>query len=54
MHLDPPKKEEELAEYMEMWQYNMRSLEAHGNEFKVAPVFNINALRMLMNGKVND
>ena len=54
MHPDPPKKEEELAEYVEMWQDKMRGLEAHGDEFKWAPVFKINALRMLMTGKVKE
>ncbi len=54
MHPEPPNKEEELAEYMEMWQDNMRRLEEHGVEFKLAPVFKINALRMLMTGKAKE
>ncbi len=29
MHPDPPKKEEDLAEHVEMWQDKMRRLEAH-------------------------
>ncbi len=33
MHPSPPKKEEELAEYVETWQDKMRRLEAHGEEF---------------------
>ena len=37
MHPDPPKREEELAEYVEMWQDKMRRLEAHGDEYKLAP-----------------
>ena len=32
----------------------MRRLEAHGDEFKLAPVFKINALRMLMAGKAKE
>ena len=51
MHPAPPKREQELAEHVEMWQDKMRRLEAHGDEFKLAPVFKINALRTLMIGK---
>ena len=54
MHPDPPKREEELAEYVEMWQDKMRRLEAHGDEYKLAPVFKTNALRMLMTGKAKE
>ncbi len=32
----------------------MRRLEAHGDEFKLAPLFKINALRMLMTGKTKE
>ncbi len=51
MNPSPPTKEEELAEYAEMWQDNMRRLEVHGEEFKFAPLFKINALRMLETGQ---
>ena len=51
MYPGPPKREEELAEHVEMWQDKIRRLEAHGEEFKLAPVFKINALRTLMIGK---
>ncbi len=54
MHLEQPRKEEEFAERVEMWQDKMRRLEAHGDEYKLAPVFKINALRMLMTGKAKD
>ncbi len=54
MHPDPPKKEEELAEHGEMWQDKMMRLGSHGDEYKLAPVYKINALRMLMAGKAND
>ena len=37
-----------------MWQDIMRRLEAHGDEFKLAPVFKINALRTLMIGKAKE
>ena len=54
MHPDPPKKEEELAEHVEMLQDKMRRLETHGEQFKLAPVFKINALRLLMTGKAKE
>ncbi len=37
-----------------MWQDKIRGLEAHGVEHRLAPVFNINALRMLMIGRANE
>ncbi len=45
MHTAPPKREEILAEHVEMWVDTTRRLEAHGEEFKLAPIFKINALR---------
>ncbi len=54
MHPTPPKREEELAEHVEMWQDKMRRLVAHGEEYELAPVFKIHALRMLMIGKANE
>jgi hypothetical protein len=48
MHPAPPKREEELAEPVEMWRSKMRRLEAHGDELKLAPVFKNSALRMPM------
>ncbi len=53
MHLDPPTRDE-LAEYLELWQDKMRRLEAHEEEFKLAPVFEICVLRMLMTGEAKD
>ena len=54
MHPAPPKKEEDLAEHVEMWQDKMRRLEAHVDEFKLAPVFKTNALRTLTIGKAKE
>jgi hypothetical protein len=51
MHPTSPKREEELAERVEMWQDKMRRLEAHGEEYKLASACTINALRMRMIGK---
>ncbi len=50
-HPAPPKREEVFAEHVDMWQDKMQKLEAHGDKFKLIPVFKINALRMLMAGK---
>ncbi len=54
MHPSPPKKKEELADHAEIWQDKMRRLEAHGEEFKLAPLYKINALRMLTTGKAKE
>ena len=51
MHPTPPKRDEELAEYVEMWQDQVRTVEDRTEEYKLAPVFEINALRMLVIGK---
>ncbi len=44
IHADSPKKEEELSEYVEMWQDKLRRLEAHGDEYKLPAKYKINAL----------
>ncbi len=54
MHPTQPKREEELAEHVEMWQDRMWRLEAHGDEFKMPPLYKTSAVRMLMTGKVKD
>ncbi len=54
MHPGPPKKEEELAEHLEMWQDKMTKLKALGEEYKLTLVFKINALRMVMTGKAKE
>ncbi len=36
MYPEAPKKEDDLAEHVEMWLDKMR-LEAHGDEYKLAP-----------------
>ncbi len=50
-HLALPMREGKLAEHVEMWQDEMRKQGAHGDEFKLAPVFENNAVRTLMIGK---
>ncbi len=54
MHRDPPKRQKDFAKYVEMWQDKMTKSEAHGDESKLAPVFEVNVLRMLMTRKVAD
>ncbi len=54
MHPSPPVRDEELAEHVEMWQDKMRRIEGHGQEYKLANVFKINALRILMTGKAKE
>ena len=54
MHPEPAKKEEDLAEAVESWQDKLRRLENHGDEYKLPPVFKINALRLLMTGKAKE
>ncbi len=50
----PPKREEELAEHVDMRQDDVRRLEADGDELKLAPIFKISALRMLTTGKAKE
>ncbi len=54
MHPSPPNREEDLAEHVQMWQDKMRKLEAHSEEFKLPPIFKINALNMLMSGEAKE
>ncbi len=54
MHPGPPKRQDELSESVEMRQGKMRRSEAHGDEYKLAPVFQTNALRMLMTDKAKE
>ena len=48
IHPDPPRKEEELAECVENWVERVRRLESHGDKYKLAAIFKITALRMMM------
>jgi hypothetical protein len=53
-HVTQPKREEELAENVEMWQDTMRLFDVLGCEFKMPPVGTVNALRILMTGKAKE
>jgi hypothetical protein len=54
MHPAPPKRQEELAEHLWMWQDKMRRFEARGDQFELANVFKIDALRIVMAGKAEE
>ena len=54
MHPDPPKKEEDLAEYVDLWCERVRRLEAHGVKYILPPLYKFTALRMMMTGKAAD
>ena len=43
-----------MEKNVEMWQDKMRRLEAHGDEFKMPPVYKVNALRTLITGKAKE
>ena len=54
MHPDPPKDESGLAECIEAWYDKMTRLETHGQDFKMPPVYKMNALKSLMVGRSKD
>ena len=54
MHPEPPKDEGGLAESIEAWYDKMARLEMHGNDFKMPPVYKMNALKALMVGRSKD
>ena len=51
IHPDPPKREEDLSECIDNWCEGMRRLEAHGESYKLAPIFKITAVRRMLVGK---
>ena len=51
MHPDQVKKEDELSEAVDSWLDKLRRLEVHGDEYKLAAVYKINALKMLLVSK---
>ena len=54
MVLAPVAQEEDLAEAVDSWLDRMRRLELHGSDYRLPPLFKINALRMLMTGKAKE
>ena len=54
MHPDAPKREDELAEFVDGWCERVRRLEAHGPKYVLAPLYKVTALRMMMVGRSKD
>ena len=54
MQPEPPKKEEDLAESIDGWLDKLRRQEAHGDAYKLAAVFKLDALRTLTAGKARE
>ena len=51
MHPDTVKREEGLLKSVDAWLDQLRRLEAHGDEYKLPPVHEINALKILLTGR---
>merc|ERR1712015_33246 len=51
MHPNPVKHEYDIADALEKWAEQERSLRAHEDDYKLSPVFKITALRVLMTCK---
>merc|ERR1712015_7660 len=51
MHPNPVKHEYDIADALEKWAEQERSLRAHEDDYKLSPVFKITALRVLMSCK---
>merc|ERR1711951_184907 len=51
MHPNPVKHEWEIADALEKWSEQERTLRAHGEEYKLTAVFKVTALRHLMTCK---
>ena len=51
MHPTPPKHEHEVADALEKWSEQERTLRAHGKAYELNVAFKITALKILMNCK---
>ena len=51
MHPTPVKHEYEIADALEKWAEQERTLRAHGDDYKLSAVFKVTALRVLMTCK---
>ena len=50
MHLDPVKKEEELADRIEDWVQKVDRLSRHGSDYEMAPAFKMAAIQHILIG----
>ena len=51
MHPAPAKHDHEIADALERWSEQERTLRAHGDEYKLNAAFKVTALRVLMSCK---
>ena len=51
MHPTPPKHEHDIADALEKWAEQERTLRAHGKDYELNAAFKITALRILMTAK---
>ena len=51
MHPTPVKHEHEIADALEKWSEQERTLRAHGDDYKLNAAFKVTALRVLMSCK---
>ena len=54
MQPEAPKKEEELAEALDIWLERVRRLEAHGDKYILPTLYKVAALRQLVVGKAKE
>ena len=54
MHPNPVKHESEIADALEKWAEQERTLRAHGDDYKLNAAFKVTALRVLMSCKGNN
>ena len=54
MHPTPPKKEEDAAICLDKWCTQVDDIERHGASHKLADVYKMAALRVIMIGKAKD
>ena len=51
MHPTPPKSEHEIADALEKWSEQERTLRAHGKNYELNVAFKVTALKILMSCK---
>ena len=54
MNPDPVKREADLENAVDRWADCNRKLEAHGNQFGLAPLYKVIALKKLMVGRAKE
>ena len=54
MSPDPIKKESALEHAVDKWTESNRKLESHGNQFGLAPLYKVIALKQMMVGRAKE